>query len=363
VVKNEIRPADLYCYFGARFGPPNGFQNFLRRDDSDNLIHWDWTFKTKFGLLIFLGMNFRTEIHLAGSYPFDGADEAELVRQLKADFKRFGPKMSEIRDQLLESWIEFANPYQRLRRSIETLSEELRSLSLDPDREELPDFSNTESMEMQRERWNEVLSRYSKGFGLCFGIRSMLPVMAEAFVNMLLFVLMRPELKADPRLRDNVFRQPIDIRIKSLHINCIGFTTAVDYAHEACSKYHSLVNERSDLLHGNVAIEKLKFNELFFHGRIPVFKEYRSMWQRSLGVDLEAFGLKRLETEVQVVEAFIRYVLSCLHEEVRSQVEAMLEKRDLGLNVKTGRLGILFPDHLVEMYPAFKNKGEDETTA
>jgi hypothetical protein len=40
-IVNEIRPADLFCYLGARFGPPNGVQNFLRSNDSDNLIHWD----------------------------------------------------------------------------------------------------------------------------------------------------------------------------------------------------------------------------------------------------------------------------------------------------------------------------------
>lgn len=38
---NEIKPLDLYCYLYAKYGPPNGIQNFLRSDDSDNLIHWE----------------------------------------------------------------------------------------------------------------------------------------------------------------------------------------------------------------------------------------------------------------------------------------------------------------------------------
>ena len=59
-------------------------------------------------------------------------------------------------------------------------------------------------------------SLYSRATGLCFGVRSMLPVMAEAFVNILLYMLMKPALKKDDRLRENLFRQSIDIRIKSL---------------------------------------------------------------------------------------------------------------------------------------------------
>ena len=38
IVRNEITPADLCSYFVARFGPPNGLQNLLRQESSDNLI-------------------------------------------------------------------------------------------------------------------------------------------------------------------------------------------------------------------------------------------------------------------------------------------------------------------------------------
>jgi hypothetical protein len=37
-VRHHLSPVDVYCYLKGRFGDPNGFQNFLRRDDSDNLI-------------------------------------------------------------------------------------------------------------------------------------------------------------------------------------------------------------------------------------------------------------------------------------------------------------------------------------
>lgn len=37
-------------------------------------------------------------------------------------------------------------------------------------------------------------------------MRSMLPVMAEAFVNLLMYLLMKPTLKKDDRLRENIIR-------------------------------------------------------------------------------------------------------------------------------------------------------------
>ena len=236
--------------------------------------------------------------------------------------------------------------------------DDLRELRLRPEDEAIPDISSAE--QIPTDRWGELLGKYSKGLGLCFGIRSMLPVMAEAFVNLILFVLMRPDLRADERLRENTIRQPIDVRVKSLHVTCQGFRTPVDYTHDFCRAYHTLVNERNDLLHGNVVLEKLRFNEVFFNGRVPVFKQYRSMWERSVGVEIQAVGLHRLEKEVATVDNFTAYLKGCLHEKVREQFERIAEMRDLGLNSENGRIGVLFPGHLVDFWPQFSKAGEGD---
>ncbi|MBL0731209.1 hypothetical protein [Piscinibacter sp. HJYY11] len=349
--KNEVSPADLYCYLGARFGRPNGPQNFFRADDSDNLIHWDWVLDHPEGDLHILGMNFRTELWLSGVPDLSEAAKLELASAIKADFKNYGPQIAKVRASL-EKWTEFANPYQRLSRSVEKMLADIRGLDLKPETEKLPDPTSADDPPIGD--WSEILSRYSKGLGLCFGVRSMLPVMAEAYVNFLLFILMRAEYKSDERLKENALRQPIDVRVKSLHMTCVGFARPVDYASAECKAYHSLVNERNDLLHGNVVLEKLRFNEVYFHGKVPVFKEYRSMWERSVGVETGAVGLHRLEQEVQTVKSFIGYLSTCLEPEIKKKIDFMAEKRELGWNQQTGRAGVLFPDHLVDMHMSFK---------
>ncbi|MFA6053328.1 MAG: hypothetical protein WC762_12120 [Methylobacter sp.] len=345
--RNELSPADLYSYLMARFGKPNGPQNFFRNDDSDNLIHWDWMLDHPAGQLYVLGMNFRTEILITGDLDVTDTDSAELATLIKSDFSAYGQKMAEVRKSL-EKWVEFVNPYKRLRIAVEKLLLDVRALDLQPETQKIPDIAAVD--EFRENRWEEVLSRYSKGLGLCFGIRSMLPVMAEAYVNFLLFVLMRPELKADERLKENTIRQPIDVRVKTLHMTCFGFAKPIDYASPECKAYHTLVNERNDLLHGNVVLDKLTFNEVYFQGKVPVFKEYRSMWERSVGVEIKAVGLHRLEGEVATVNAFIEYLTTCMTPAVKKQIDLMCEKRDLGWNSQNGRIGVLFPDHLVDMF-------------
>ena len=346
-IQNEVRPADLFCYLGARFGPPNGVQNFLRTDDSDNLIHWDWTLRHDAGVISFMGMNFRTEVHLFG---LDAADDdrSRLIEQLTSDFPNHGSEMGKIRNAL-EDWTEFVNPYQRIRRSVERLLIDLDSLNLRADEDPCDPFADKGSPADTSKHWTELAQRYSRGFGLCFGIRSMLPVMAEAFVNLLLYVLMRSEIRTDQRLMENVFRQPIDVRIKSLSINCTGFKCQPDYSNSACVAYHRLVNERNDLLHGNVAIGKLKFNEVYFWGKVPVFKKYKSMWQRSLQIEADSVGMSTIRSELSTVDALKDYLLSCLEDEVCEKIRLIVERHELGFNEPSGKVGVLFPGWLVDM--------------
>lgn len=351
----DLTPVDLYCYLGARFGAPNGMQNVLRNNDSDNLIHWEWSLLFPQGAISIMGLNFRTEVWVSGDLVLDDEDGFELARLIKNDFANYGQEMSQLRKSL-EIWTEFVNPYMRLRRAVETLQRELKILDLKPETEAIPDITDADTF--SPETWQVVASKYSKGLGICFGIRSMLPVMAEAYVNLLLFILMRTDLKGDERLRENTIRQPIDVRIKSLKVTCVGFAKAPDYSDDACKAYHTLVNERNDLLHGNVVPDKLKFNEVHFNGTVPVFKSYRSLWERSIGVEIGAVGLHRLQHEVDTVDNLIAYLNGCLDAEARKAIDVLSVKRELGLNQKNGRVGSLFPEHLVDFrnqYPAGKS--------
>lgn len=346
-LRNEIAPSDLYCYFRARFGLPNGPQNFLRNDSSDNLIHWEWMLRTSTGWVLFQGMNFRTEVVLLNVPGISRADMPDLVTQIKADFANHCKQMAQLRKSL-EDWTEFVNPYQRIRSSVNSLLRELDALNLRPEDEAIPDI--TSAQQVLDTDWSEVAARYSKGLGLCFGIRSMLPVMAEAFVNLLLFALMRSELRSDERLRDNAIRQPIDVRIKSLSMTCIGFESQVDYKHAAFKAYHTLVNQRNDLLHGNVVLENLKFNEVYFSGRVPVFKHYRSLWERTVGVDIQSVGLHRLANEIQVVDSMVAQLKTHLTPETRKFIEQVSSQRDLALDEGRGKFGVLFSRRLVDMF-------------
>ena len=252
-ITNEIKPIDLFCYLSAKYGDPNGILTILKNDNSDNLIHWDWMLDSPKGLVHIQGHNFRTEIHVSGEVIESGLNKFDFISQIKADFKNYGQGIS-ITKKSLEKWTEFINPYYRIKSTIEQSFIKLNelNLNLEQDRIDLKITQNQLEFEEVKERWTQTLQKYDFAVGQVFGLRAMLPVMAESFVNFLLFILARPEIKSNDRLYQTTIRQPIDIRVQSLHLNCNGFSSNVDYTAEECKKFQTLMNERNDLLHGNV---------------------------------------------------------------------------------------------------------------
>lgn len=349
-ITNETKPIDLFCYLSAKYGDPNGILTLLKNDDSDNLIHWDWMLDSPKGLVYIQGHNFRTEIHVSGEVIESGLNKFDFISQIKADFKNYGQGIS-ITKKSLEKWTEFINPYYRIKSTIEQSFIKLNELNLNlkQDRIDLKTTQNQFEFEEVKEKWTETLQKYDFAVGQVFGLRAMLPVMAESFVNFLLFILTKPEVKLNERLYQTTIRQPIDIRVQSLHLNCNGFSSNVDYTAEECKKFHTLMNERNDLLHGNVNINKQAFGSVYFDNKMPIFEEYEDFWEKSIGISIRTMNIASIYDEYEVVKNFINYILSKLDIKIRPQIEHLLNTARLGFNEKTKRVGILFPPYLVNM--------------
>jgi len=137
---NEIKPGDLYCYLYGRFGPPNGIQNFLRGDHSENLIHWEWALSSQGRIILVQGHNFRTELWVSGDELRPEALD-QLVVCVKDDFPKHGQAMGKVR-KALEHWVEFINPYYRIRSSVECLMSEIEALDVEEKTSQVIIFSD-----------------------------------------------------------------------------------------------------------------------------------------------------------------------------------------------------------------------------
>ncbi|WP_336440273.1 hypothetical protein [Phyllobacterium sp. CCNWLW11] len=108
VVRTQLRPLDVYAYLRARFGIPNGFQNFLRRDDSDNWIHWDFNLKADDVDVYIQGTS--REIHFMIAESITDQNWKNIIVGLKKDFGRVGRAKSDM-TRSFEKFVVFQNKF------------------------------------------------------------------------------------------------------------------------------------------------------------------------------------------------------------------------------------------------------------
>jgi hypothetical protein len=197
-IVNELKPVDIYCYLYARFGAPNGLQNLFLAEDSDNLIHWEWAISIRENVILVQGHNFRSEVHIMGDLSTLPNLKFELITSIKEDFKKYGKDMTQIRT-LLEEWQQFLNPYNRIRASTDEILKQIKELNLDPTKDKIADVFEGDDVNANVRRVNELGKKYAFAVGLGFGVRAMLPVLGESFVNFLIFILAKKEVKSDSR--------------------------------------------------------------------------------------------------------------------------------------------------------------------
>lgn len=134
---------------------------------------------------------------------------------------------------------------------------------------------------------------YQKEFALWMGatqyasvagtsLRMLAPVLAEASINFVLFVLSRPDVRRDAPLYDSILRQSVHIRVRGMHLSWEGFLRAVDVEAEPFKDFQTLMNGRNDFLDGNVNPKLLTFDHMAVDRfgsdqEIPLFRDDRSL--------------------------------------------------------------------------------------
>lgn len=363
ILKDNVRAVDLYCYFNVRFGSPNGLLTTMKNENSsDNLFHWDYAFDYEGHKLMIICKTYCIEIIKSIEFEDQHFAKQQFINDVKSDFKNYGKELSIFKKQL-QQWIVFVNPFKRLKNVIESQLELLESLKISEiPRHELlnPTTLATEkSIDDFTNSLKEAAKKYVEASSLGLSLRMLIPVYTESFVNFLIFMLGNKEVKASRQGYENAIHQPINVRVQNLHTLCVGFDIPVDWNNQLiCKKFHSLMNKRNELLHGNINPFSNMFDTVYFDGYTPLFNEFRD-----ISYDTHEASIKGVEFDIvlddyQVAQDFISYLLLCLRDDIRGHVKVMMDKSYPGWDDKRKCLGVLFPEHSVNSIMIYSENTE-----
>ncbi|MGB8193722.1 MAG: hypothetical protein WCF67_17450 [Chitinophagaceae bacterium] len=347
----KISPLLLYSYLQARFGPPNGFVMLLKNASSDNLIHWQYSIAAPQSEIHIWGKTAGLEITIK-SDPEIRLSEKDwdiLISNLLSEFKKYHKQMKDVQSEF-EHWALFINPFARIEHTIKDYVLQLERLNLKEVGYYKP--GSRESYEQYMKELRRWTKNINKAAAIGTTIRMLCPVMAEAFVNLILLLFRKEEYKEDERLYDSLLRQQIDIRVKTLHIHCTCFPKQIDSGSSAFRNFHSLMNRRNDFLHGNIDPKRLFVEEVWFdHRFIPLFEKDEGVIRKMMRHYCANVEPENAIGDFQAVSDFIELVLMAMDDSSLHLFVQLLADRMPGINKKTKRLGVLFPSqYLVENY-------------
>ncbi len=121
IIRNNhrIKQIDLYCFLRFKYGQPNGFQSFIRANDSDNFIQWHYSFKYKKVYIDILGSIRFLEFHVFANNKadFENINEDTIINELQNEISKNVKGILSIKNNI-EHWDLFSNTYSRINNSL-----------------------------------------------------------------------------------------------------------------------------------------------------------------------------------------------------------------------------------------------------
>lgn len=344
--ENRIKQADLYCLLKSTFGPPNGFMTFLRGNHSSNFIQWDYSFKVNGCFLDILASERFLEFRLISDNEESiNISEEQIFEFFETQINNNKESIRKVKGEL-EHWDIFINTHSRLKESIKKIYDRYSNVQLkQPITIKRPVVSRHEQsiyMSQFKKYTKDILEKKTDGLAL----RMLIPVVGESLVNLLFYLLARDEIRADKHLLDNFFRNQVDIRIKTMHLNCKGLIKPYDQNDDRFKNFLRIMNTRNDFLHGNVMPVSNCFDDVYFDGTIPIFNEEKDMSVEYMEQNMFQVDDETINANYQYIFDFEEYMVENVTDQYKGQIKLVIESTELGFNKKTNRIGVLFDNTL-----------------
>lgn len=347
VFRKHLSPLAIYKYLVSRFGPPYGFQTFLKKPrDSDNLVHWDYMIKAGSIMITIQGGNRDVQVQIDGKI-MSYEDWVQFAKVLKSDFERCSTGMAKV-GATLEKWSIVSNRFAMIADACAGLHEVLTEDVDAPDY--TPHKRNTEEgLHQYYAQIKEVGQRASRVFSASLSLDLITPVLAEAFVNLVIFLTQKDEIKQNQRQYDQYIRQPIDTRVFDLHLKCNGFTRRVDQNSVEYKAFKRVMDRRNHHLHGNIDPLKDAIETVFFDKFTPLYERGGDPMLELFKKKESVFDIPGVLGRYQDVHFFVQYVLSLIESKTREEIEMLMSDGTFGYDASRKRPGRLFASHEVMM--------------
>ncbi len=341
-----LSPVDVYTYLNARFGEPNGLSNFLKSPTSDNLIHWDYLLICEGVTINIMGINRSVQVIISENITDDGW--RLFVENFRKTYPKHAKKKSEVLKSL-EEWSVFINRYSELCSEAAIQYDQISELQ--DLKFKMPPVPTEKGMTAEwQEEFQGLTTNFHELQQACLALKLLTPILVEAFINLLILIMCKTEIKENNTIYEARIREDLHIKVPSLHLTCDNFLKPVDVESLEYKNFNRIMNNRNWFFHGNTDPKKDKLETVYFEKNTPLYKTPGNVHDKFFGTLLDMIQPKKILEDYIKTHEFIIHVVNCIKQEQRAHIWHMLDSNSLGYNEKEKRFGILFSDFLTSSH-------------
>ncbi|MGX1097204.1 hypothetical protein [Amorphus sp. MBR-141] len=356
VFRKHLSPLDMYKYLCGRFGKPNGMQTFLKnKKDSNNLVHWDFLINAGKNNIWIQGGN--RDIHVAiKNRRMTPKDWVKFASNIKNDFRRCRTHSQSVQSRL-EKWNILSNRFSLISNACAEYHANIVD-NIEPPSFVPPRRRTEKDIRKYVNHVERISKRSEKIFNSCLSLDLITPIFIESYINLVIFILRKKELKDNARHYDSFTRQPIDTRVFDLHLKCDHFKSGVDSGTEEYKNFKRIFDRRNYIIHGNIDPVKDCIESIYFDGFTPLFKDGGDPVLEMFKKKEKIYDASGVLERYYYAHEFIHYINKLLSDPARAIMEIFTSESEFGYDVSRQRPGKLLPGYEAMMLLPLKYDDE-----
>lgn len=174
--------------------------------------------------------------------------------------------------------------------------------------------------------------------------------MAEAFINMVILILCKKEVRLNKRQFDSFIREEIDAKIFDIPYKCESFRKPIDQNTDAYKNFKRVMDKRNHAIHGNIDPIKEQVEEVCFEGKVPLFKRPGDHIRLFFDALEKQYQPSSVIKDYEDTHKFLLQIVDCLEPGMVHPFWQIMEDSYPGYDVGRKITGHLFPDYVSAVY-------------
>lgn len=333
---DELR---LFALLKAKFGSPNGFLTFLGRPggDPDGPFKWDYIFSPDGKINVQV---VRTVMAVELQWWNGDVNPEELVGYLERSISMHADIIEDA-IATLDHYKLILNPYIRHKTLVDLAAKELSELSLIEPQFPIDVKRSEEVLEEFKNAFASYISAVDKQASLTLLAVTESAFMAEAYLNMLLALLMRPEIRVSKSIQQETLFRKWRSKVERLPLDCLHVLSP-DMGDSRIRDAKNLFDLRNKVAHSYPDKEEMKVGEMWFEQSFPVLEAGQPFRKFAIALHNQLPSVNEALFCIETAKKFVKFLTEIVDPKVRDSIEFLIESNPIGFNETKGIYGVPF---------------------